>query len=495
MLAERYPMELRTQAALALVEMERSDVEGVGELQSALDALQQRSPEEVQQLVSGMVTELESLMRGEGEANANPELGPPPLQTRAKDAAYVLIPYADDAAKTQLMRAVVSWYTVDFANRSLSGNYSAEQVVRSLGAPAARVLVDAMNAQLGDQALIKVAELIGQIGNDETKQLAAERLVAIEREMEGDEFVNWIKGKIVEQVTAQGREISDAAALGAAINNRNTMIVTGALPAMRHLASKDPVRDRLIEIARTRPPEGTAPADAVVLNTRRFTSLLALEGNVGEPQLEQLLNIALDESDDIQVRDHAFDRVGDVNSAAALPRLWPVLENEDNDMIKKRLRWRAGELILAIGGQNIVQEFFRRLPSASGVEYAPEELAGYAGRMSQMTPQPVQVVERQLSGSHWYDRVIALRFIERRGSLADVSKLQRLTGEQTACVGPEWGQREIPTVGAVATQAIANLRERLAEPSEEGGDMSAMAADMSAMDSSEMGSAEAPTME
>ena len=493
MLAERYPLELRTQAALALVEMERNDVDGVGELQTGLDQVQSRSTEEVQQLVAGMVEPLQSMMRGEGEANANPELGPPPLQTRAKDAAYVLIPYADDATKTQLMRAVVSWYAVDFANRNLSGNYSAEQVVRSLGAPAARELVEAMNAHLGEQALIKVAELIGQIGDDETKRVAGTRLIEIEREMEGDEFVNWIKGKILEQAAASGREYSDAAALGAAINNRDRIIVEGALPAMRHLASQENLRARLLELAQTRPPGDASPADAAVINQRRYTALLALEGNVQEQHLDTLLNIALDETDDIQVRDHAFDRVGDVNSARALPRLWPLLENEDNDTIKKRLRWRAGELILAIGGAGVVPEFFQRLPDAREVEYEPEELAGYAQRMSQMTPPPTDVVERHLSDSHWYGRVIALRFIERRGGQADVSKLQRLAGDQTACVGPSWGPREIPTVGKVAEDAMANLRERLEQPSDDGGE-SAMAADSSAMES-EMGSTETSAME
>ena len=45
LLAERYPMELRTQAALALVEMERTDVNGVGELQRAVQQIQSSDAE------------------------------------------------------------------------------------------------------------------------------------------------------------------------------------------------------------------------------------------------------------------------------------------------------------------------------------------------------------------------------------------------------------------------------------------------------------------
>ena len=39
MLADKYPMELRTQAALALVDMERTDRDGTAELQQALQRL------------------------------------------------------------------------------------------------------------------------------------------------------------------------------------------------------------------------------------------------------------------------------------------------------------------------------------------------------------------------------------------------------------------------------------------------------------------------
>ncbi len=96
--------------------------------------------------------------------------------------------------------------------------------------------------------------------------------------------------------------------------------------------------------------------------------------------------------------------------------------------------------------------------------YEPHELEGYATKISQMTPLPTELIERQLSAREWYKRVIALRFIERRGTEADVSKMQRLEGDRTAVVGSGWARREIDTVGKVAEAAIAALRERLSSP-------------------------------
>lgn len=472
MLAERYPMELRTQAAMALVEMERQDRDGVAMLQEAIQRIQHSNPESVQQIIDGMVPQLEAQMRGSD--NANQEEGAPPstIQVRAKDAAYLLVTHASDESQTQLINAVVDWFTVDFANRSLSGNYSAEQVVRSLGAAGASRLVTALNIALPKAALVNLCDLIKDLGSDETKAAAATRLLAIEQEANTQEYVNGLRDAYKEQ----NPDVSDEQALGTAIFNRDRYIVGGVLPAMKHLASQDPIRNRLLAIANTAAPAGSPEAVVNIINERRRSALQALEGNATEAQLEAVLAIALNNENPADVRDYAFDRVGDIRSRAAIPALWPLVQYGENDTNQKRLRWRAGELVLAIGGAEIVGEFLSKLPTGDGVQYEPEELAGYATRMSQMTPQPVDIVERQLSASTWFARVIALRFIERRGSEADAAKLERLAQDATAVVGQGWAGRELDTVGKVAQQAVAALRERLAEPEEGSAEASSMSA-------------------
>lgn len=464
--ADRYPTELRTHAALALVEMDRQDVDGVAQLQQTLQNLQSQDEEIVEQIVAGMVPGLLEMMQGADEDH-DENLGPPPRQTRAKDAAYLLIPHANAQARQQLTDAVVGWYAVDFANRSLAGNYSSEQVVRSLGSPAARQLVEGMNAHMPQQALVKIAELISQIGDDETKQQAGERLVAIQQEMEGSEFVDWLKTEIRE---AMEGEVSDDRVTNIAVVNREKFLNEGALPAMKHLAGVDAVRTRLLAVASAAPREDLPDGAKEALNLRRQKALQALEGNVEEEHLDTVLTLALDENNPINVRDYAFDRVGDIRSRAAIPRLWPLVQSADNEMLPKRLRWRAGELVLAIGGTEVIPEFLSKLPTEDGVKYEPEELEGYATRMSQMTPPPADLVERQLSAPEWFKRVIALRFIERRGTADDLPKMQRLTSDRASTVGDAWERLELETVGAVATAAIESLRERLDEGDSSGDD-------------------------
>jgi hypothetical protein len=465
--SDRYGAELRTQAALAIVEMDRSDVDGLGMLKQALDDLRARDPRASESIVSGMVPRLEALL---SEPPAKEGNGSDAPQIRAKDAAYMVLPYAPEDLRNQLARAVLRWYSQDFEGRSLAGDYSAEQVTRALGAQAAGTLVEALHEKMPPQAMIKIAEIVGEGGDQETKKRAAERLVAMEKEMEKAAFVKWLGEQIRESLEASGEEANEARVSSLVLHNRELYINQGALPAMRYLGDQDIVAARLLQIADTKPGPNDAEAWVERLNARRATALRALEGHVGRAHLNRLLSIALDSGNPIEVRDYAFDRVGDIRSRDAIPRLWPLVEGvgcteascSPADKLAKRLRWRAGELVLSLGGASLIEPFCQRLPSAAGIQYEPEELEGYATRMSQMTPPPTSTVVRQLDSQQWWNRVVALRYLERRGGKADVSVMKGLMADQVPVSGQGWSQLNPPvkTVGQVAEAAIEALRTR-----------------------------------
>jgi hypothetical protein len=444
-LAEKYDIALRTHAALALVQMERQDVDGVAELQHALQAL---PPETRTSIVDGLAPGLETMMTtGAEKASDSVDEGPPPHQIRAKDAAFLLTSQASAATREALTKAVISWYVEDFNGRSLAGNFSAEQVVRALGAPAAAILVDALSSELPQQALVKLSELIGQLGSAEGKAKAGSRLVAIEREMEGDKFLGWLTGKIREQMSSSGAVPDAAKVAKVAELNRHNFIIEGSIPALKYLADQKEVSDRLLQIAST-------PGADQRITDRRTRALQALEGKVSKGHLQQLLALALDKANPVSVRDYAFDRVGDIRSPEAIPPLWVLV----SDAADGRLRWRASELVLALGGPGVIAEFFSKLPGGD-TEFAPEELEGYASRMGQMTPLPVEVLRAQLNSPNWWQRVIAIRFFERKGVAADVARLSKLAGDSAETKGKGWPKAQ--TVGKVAQAAVAALQDRL----------------------------------
>lgn len=442
MLASKYPMELRTQAALALIDMQRTDRDGTADLQQALGRLEQS---ERDQLIAGMVPGLEELMK----KSDKPDGSASPRQIRAKDAAFLLITHAPPEVKSKLTLDVVDWYMQDFNGRSLAGNYSAEQVIRALGSPAAKVLVNGLKARMPQQALVKMSQLIGQLADPAARKEAGARIVAIEREMEGKEFLAWVRQSVVSQAERSGIKLEGQKLDRIVEANRDSFIADGALPAMKWLADDPAVKARLLEIASEK-----ATTDAG--NMRRVAALAALEGKVHSNDLPIILELALDAKSPADVRDAAFDRVGDIKSPQALPSLWPLVTSSDN----ARLRWRAGELVLAIGGPQVVGEFFSKLPA--GAEYTQEELEGYATRMGQMTPLPTQSVRDQLNASGWYNRVIAIRFFERKGVASDVERLSALTQDKAATKGPRWGKTK--TVGDVAEEAVTAAKQRLAQP-------------------------------
>jgi len=465
--SDRYSPELRTEAALAIVEMNRNDVDALMLLKKSLDDLQSDDPAASQTIVEGMIPRLEALLAREPD---EPQSGPDPTQVRAKDAAYMVIPYAPEGKREELIRSVLSWYSTDFEGRSLAGDYSAEQVTRALGAEGASQLVEALDEKMTPAAMVKIAEIIGESGDDGTKKRAGDRLVAIEREMEKSSFVKWLAGEIRTSLEASNEPADDQRVNALALFNRENYINNGALPAMRHLGDQDAVTTRLLQIADTKPGPEDSESWVDRLNARRATALKALEGHVSRPHLNRLLSIALDADNPIEVRDYAFDRVGDIHSRAAISRLWPLVEQvgctaagcTSANKLDKRLRWRAGELVLSLSGPSIIEQFSQRLPSASGIQYEPEELEGYATRMSQMTPPPTSTVTALLDSQLWWNRVVALRYLERRGGEADIPAMQRLKSDEVEVSGEGWSELNPPvkTVGQVAEAAINSLRTR-----------------------------------
>lgn len=465
--SDSYDADLRAQAALAMVEMERADVSGLKLLQQTLDQLRQEDPEASEAIVAGMVSRLQALLADTQNEDARDGFQ---AQVRAKDAAYMVIPYAPEESREALTRSVVGWYSRDFQGRSLAGDYSAEQVTRTLGAQAATMLVDALNEKMSPQAMIKIAEIIGEDGDEPTKKRAAERLVEIEQQMEKPAFVQWLGVEIKKSMEAAGEPVDDAQISAVAVYNRENYINNGALPAMKYLADQEVVSSRLLRIADTKPGPEDSKAWVERLDTRRANALRALEGQVTRVQLNRLLSIALDPSNSIEVRDYAFDRVDDIHSARAISRLWPLVEQvgcyagscSASAKLDKRLRWRAGELVLSLGGPSIIEQFAQQLPSVAGIQYEPEELEGYATRISQMTPPPTSTVLEMLESEQWWNRVIALRYLERRGGAEDVPAMKRLTTDTTEVQGEGWRQLNPPAsqVGDVAKASIEALRTR-----------------------------------
>lgn len=470
LLSTHYDLGLRTEAAMALVRMQRTDTDGIQELGQALRALKDADPEGLTEVVNNMVPQLESMMNGGNETQADQSSGPPPEQVRAKDAAFVLVRFAEGQNQQRLVVSLVDWFRRDYTGRSLAGNFSAEQVIREIGSPAASRMVEAIEPTLPRGALIKICQLIGEIGDDATKTRAGERLVAMETRMETQAYIDELKPRVSAQLAAQneGQAPSDARVLQVALFNRTKDINEGVLPAMKHLNSVPAVASRLVAIASAAPPEGTPAVAAAELNARRGVALTALEGGAQAAPAQQLLQIALNAANPAELRDVAFDRIAETGNREAIEPMWALVSASGADRslsaaeatMRRRLRWRAGELVLSLGGADVVPQLFDHLPAGATEAYLPEELEGYATRISQLSGAPTDLMRQQLSAPQWWRRVIAMHYLQRKGVQADVARLERLGRDRAALVGDDW-PAEVGTVGKLSEAALAALRQRL----------------------------------
>jgi len=402
LISDKYTIPLRTQAAIALFEMNRSDTNAMQELEGALGQI---APAERAQIVSGMVVRIREVLTASGER-------PTDLAVRAKDAGYVIYQYTAGTDQQTLQRALLDWVLADFNGRFLLGSNNTEKIVKTIGAPAAASLVAAITpAQL---AVEKICQLVMELGDPATKLAAS--------------------AKLVETARAQ-----------AATPNGITEYVFLGMKAV----GGRPVVDYVLELAAQDPP-----ADAQAASRHSASQLLglaALEGHMGPQDADKLCTIGLNSRLDLRVRDQAFDRLEDLKNPASVARLWPLLEQDD-----KRLRWRAGELIMAIGGPATVPELLRKLPSGRNTEYLPEEIGGYGDRISEMNPVPLDAVRAALTAESWVARLIAVQVVGRRGSREDIPTVQQLTADNTRITGEGWDVGA--TVGKEARAALGRLQ-------------------------------------
>jgi len=441
-LADKYPLELRAKAALALVQMNRTDVDGVQELITTFRRLR---PETQSELIAQMVPEIQKVLDA---TKVEPGQEPPAEEVRAKDAAFVLLPYTPVEAKTRLVDALVGWYVKDFNGRNLAGTATADQVIRAVGSPAAPILVKALNERIPQEVLVKLSEIIGQVGEDAAKADAAKRLVEIEKTMRTDAFVAWLEQEIMRQIKVQkpDAKIDPARIKVSAVFNRQLRLVEGAITSMKHVADQTVVADRLMAIAQMK-----SDSDEEV--AQRVAALQAMEGNAKKKFKSAFLTLALNDGSPPQVKDYAFDRLGEVGDKSILPQLWPLLKGSKDP----KLRWHTGELVLSVGGPAELQKFFTTLPSGNDASYLPEELDGYASRIGQMKPLPDDEMRTRLRAGPWFAQVIALKFFERKGTTRDAADIEALVKATTKPVGPGWSKDD--TIGAMASQTLKELQK------------------------------------
>jgi hypothetical protein len=426
---DKYPLELRTEAAITLVRMKprggrRVGIQGSDDQPGLVDALGALPPAERSKIVGRLVPILEQEMLKPPPPPPQPGQPVTPDTSFAyKDAAFALLTHdggalvTDEELRKRLRKALVAWSMADFATRmdDPSQMFGLEQVLRELKAEGVRQLPDLI--QPNARRIDRMSELVAELGDEQTRLAASQKLVDIAKNVASEE---WLKQKApaVEAANKASKLNPNPAQFKAQLDQYQEEELLKVFSSMKKVGKK-PIVDYLLAYAQDK---NNAPK-------RRASALAALEANLdrGNPaQAEALLKIASSNEEDDSVRDVALRRVGELPRKMVVEKLYSLFNHEN-----WKVRWVAAELVLKMSDTSQLDEFMRHIGRAEGMAISePLRYGALIGDMKGATKPEVLVGKYVGTGNPVQVRLTALGYYYDRGTKADLPKVHRFMGHK-----------------------------------------------------------------
>ena len=209
---DKYPMDLRIEAAETLVSMKprggrRIGIQGTDEQEGLVDSLAQMPPAQRTALIGKLVPKLQAEMAKPAPVQAVGQPAQADLSVPYKDAAFAILTHddgallPDESLKKSVRDSLASWCSTDFADRldDSSQLFGVEQVLRELKTDGVRTLPDQMLP--GANKLDRMSDLIAELGDPETKLRAGQKLVDVAKSVNSDAWVTQKRPAVCSPVT------------------------------------------------------------------------------------------------------------------------------------------------------------------------------------------------------------------------------------------------------------------------------------------------------
>lgn len=421
LLHDKYSLELRVQAALALVGMKPRPGQQAGVDRMIDSLLSLRSTER-----SGLISHLLPRLIAEISKPPPTRADQPDPTLPFKDAAYALLTHegetllTDPSARAQVDAALTQWATTGFAQRldDTSQKYGVVQVIRHLGAPGVATLPGLIRP--GAAKIDQITALVAELGDAPTRLAASQQLVALARDLESQHWFD----STVQSLTTGANALPQARGREQAVlqQNQELMQVFGS---MKRLGQPPSVEYLLALATDTSKPE-----------ERRAAALAALEGHLEPhrgPQLNQLFALADDPRTPTLVRDLALRRMADLPRKEVIADLYRLFDSE-----QWKTRWLAAELVLRMSEARHLTEFMdhlepvRTLAMVEAKRYGAliAELKGTTEQKADLDMARAMTKYAQRSNPRAV-RLTALGYYLTNGSNADVRGVERYSNDVT----------------------------------------------------------------
>ena len=426
---EKYPIDLRIEAALMLISMKprggrRIGIQGTDEQPGLIDALAQMPPAARSTIVARLVPKLqEEMLKPLPTVQAGVAVADPTIPY--KDAAFALLTHEDgallpdDGLRKSLKTTLASWTAVNFADRldDSSQMFGMEQVLRELKADGVRSLPDLIVP--GAAKIDRVSAMIADFGDDATRAKASEKLVAVAKEVNSPKWIEQ-KAGVVEAANKASKLSPKPEQFKAQVAQYQEEELTHVFSSMKKIGGKPAVAYLLAFAQDKTQPE-----------KRRAAALAALQGNLDKKDSTHAAAVlavagATDTPDG--VRDVALQRVGELPRALVIDKLYDLFKDPN-----WKVRWVAAELVLKMSETPQLPEFFSKLGQADNMAITEPLKYGQLLATMKGTPPAAEVAEKYAASGHPVQaRLTALSYYYNVGTAADLPKVSGYTSDRTA---------------------------------------------------------------
>ncbi|MBK6693803.1 MAG: hypothetical protein IPG50_16595 [Myxococcales bacterium] len=426
---EKFAWPLRVEAALSLIRMKPRHgknwgipylVEGFkdegGEVkEGAIVALQ---PDTRKKLLEAMAPELVKQIKTPPPAKNPDGTRPPDPSTPFKDAAFAVLSHdpplvTDEKVRSELAAAITYWTQADFEARIdyTAQQFGVEQVLRFLGAPAVKALPGMITET--SSKIDRLALLIAEIGDPETKLKASAAIVALAQKLDSNEWIEKQK-PLVADANKRGGIKTTPEQLAQQVAKYQEQELIRVFGGMKRIGGR-PTIDYLLKYA----------SDKNNSEERRKAALAALEGRVDKSNkgdIDKLFALAKDDATPDSVRDLVFGRLGELPKEMVTTRLYELFDSS----AKWKVRWVAASLALKTITTKELDTFMSKLPKVPTQKMSLTETVSYGGSIQKLEgPKKARdVIAPYLDSKDMGARLVALGFFY-GGKKADIPVVQR----------------------------------------------------------------------
>ncbi len=373
---DKYSLPLRTEAALSMIRMKPRGGRRIG-IELLTNALASLPDDARKKIVGGMTPELLKHITAPRPAKNPDGSWPADPSIPYKDAAFAMLSHeptlvSDDKNRADIVAALAGWTQTDFENRieNPSQQFGIEQMMRFFGAPSVRGLPSIITEE--STRIDRIAGLIADLGDPETKVKGSEALVALAKKIES---ADWVARNtaLVEEANRRAKTTVTPDQLKGQVSKYQDAELQKAFVGMKRLGGRPVVEYALAYGADKAKPE-----------ERRKLAFAAVEGRIDKgnaADIDKVYSVAAAEDTPDALRDLAFARMGELPKDIIGAKLYPLFEGR-----KWKIRWVAGSLILKSLSTKQIPEFMRHLPATAATKMGMTEPITYGTQIAGIAP-------------------------------------------------------------------------------------------------------------